>query len=101
MRYEFEEIVFPLARLLGHSLAAAVGFCGLGAISLIPIFVIKLLIAIAVPELAHPLRALETALLLADIALFAVIFIGGVAVFAVETTGTAWRRIRAALGDGK
>jgi hypothetical protein len=101
MRLQLEDVAIPLARLLGHSLTGALGFCALGAIALIPVLLLRLLVAIGVPELAEPLRVLEITLLLADILLFAVIFVGGVAVFAVETIGTAWRRIRAALDDPK
>jgi uncharacterized membrane protein len=43
MRFLFEDVAIPLARLLGHSLLAAIGFCVLGAISLIPILLLKLL----------------------------------------------------------
>jgi len=40
------------------------------------------------------LLILEQTLLFADVCLFAVIFLSGVAVFAAETVGTARRRIR-------
>lgn len=82
MKLEFENVAGPVARLLGHSAAAALGFCGLGA-----------------SEIALPLRALELTLLFADIGLFAVVFLSGVAVFAAETVSTATRRIRLALSE--
>ena len=99
MKFQLEDIAVPLAKLLGHSLAAAIGFVGLGAISLIPIAVLKILVALGIPELVQPLRALGIMLLLADIALFAVIFVFGAVVFAVDTISAAKRRIDAALKD--
>jgi len=79
---------------LGHALAAALGFCGLGLISLIPILVVKALLWLGFSELAGPLRSLEAALLFADIGLFALVLLSGIAVFAVETIAAARRRIR-------
>src|SRR5947207_15223543 len=93
IKNELEEVVLPVARLLGHALAAALGFCALGLISLIPIVVVRLLLWLGFAELAGPLRMLEVVLLFADIALFAVVLFAGIAVFAVETIAAAWRRI--------
>jgi hypothetical protein len=58
---------------------------------------LKLLVVLQLPALAQPLRALEVTPLLADIALFSVIFVSGVAVFAADAIATARRRIRDAL----
>lgn len=98
MKIAFEDAAMPLARLVGHSLAAAAGFCALAAISLIPIEVVKLLLLFGVSELVRPLQVLEQTLLFADVCLFAVIFLSAIAVFAAETIGAAKRRIKAALG---
>jgi len=54
------------------------------------------------PVLLHRVEhvgALEQTLLFADIWLFAVIFLSGIAVFAVETVRAAKRRIEAALRE--
>lgn len=98
MKPAFEDVVAPLVRLIGHSVAAAAGFCALAAISLIPIEVVKLLALLGLSELARPLQILEEILLFADVCLFAVIFLSAVAVFAAETIGAAKRRIRS-LGE--
>jgi hypothetical protein len=94
IKNEFEGAILPVARLLGHALAAALGFCALGLISLIPILIVRLLLWLGFAELAGPLRTLEAALLFADIALFAVVLFAGIAVFAVETIAIAWRRTK-------
>ena len=93
MKRAVEEAAAPLARLIGHSLAAAVGFCALAAISLIPIQAVKVLTLLGFSQIARPLHVLEQALLFADVCLFAVNFISGVAVFAAETVDAARRRI--------
>jgi ABC-type uncharacterized transport system permease subunit len=89
----FARTLSPMARLLGHSLAAALGFCGLGLIALLPIAAIKFFLWLGFTELATPLRIVETGLLLADIFLFAVVFLSGLAVFSVEAIAAAKRRI--------
>lgn len=99
MKLEFEDAAAPLARLLGHSVAAAFGFCGLAVISLVPIEVLKRLSVLGVPELLQPLQVLEETLLFADVCLFAVIFLSGIAVFAAETLAAAKRRIGAAMRE--
>jgi hypothetical protein len=99
MNFEFEDAAAPMARLLGRSVAAAIAFCALAAISLIPIMVLKMLFLIGISELVLPLRVVEQTLLFADACLFAVIFLSGVAVFAAETIGAAKRRIEAALSE--
>jgi hypothetical protein len=96
LKENFEQASSPVARLLGHSLAVSLGFCGLAVISLIPVLALKLLVLIGMEELAVPLHNLEIMLLLADIGLFAVVFLTGVIVFAVETIATAKRQIRKA-----
>ena len=50
------EVAAPLARLIGHSLAAAVGFCALAAISLIPIQVVKALIVLGFSQITRQFR---------------------------------------------
>jgi hypothetical protein len=94
IKNEFEEAALRVARLLGHALAAALGFCALGLISLIPIVVVRILLWLGLAELAGPLHMLEVALLFADIALSAVVLFAGIAVFAVEAVANAWRRMR-------
>lgn len=91
VRDEFVMAASPVTRLLGHSLAVALGFCGLAAISMIPIGAMKVLIWLGIGHLAEPLHALETLLLVVDICLFGIVFLSGVAVFLVETL-TATRR---------
>lgn len=98
---QLEHTLSPISRLLGHSLAAAVGFCGLGFIALLPILTIRLFLWAGFDELAMPLRVLEAGLLFADIFLFAVVFLSGLAVFSVETIVAARRRIRQALKEGQ
>jgi len=98
MKLAILQAAAPLARLIGHSLAAAVGFCALAAISLIPIQVVKLLTLLGFSQIARPLRVLEQTLLFADICLFAITFVSGVAVFAAETIDAARRRISKILG---
>ena len=100
MKNEFEEAARPVARLLGHSLAAALGFVGIALISLIPISVLKLVLALGVDELASPLRILEVMLLVADMLLFTVVFLTGVVVFAAETLASAKSQISKAWKDG-
>jgi hypothetical protein len=56
VKIELEDAAAPLARLLGHSVAAAVGFCALAAISIIPLEVLRLLSQIGISELVQPLR---------------------------------------------
>lgn len=90
-------LLSPVARLLGHSLAAALGFCGLGVVALLPIAATRLLLWLGFAELATPLRILEAGLLFADIFLFAVVFLPGISVFLVEAIVTAKRRICKAL----
>lgn len=99
MKLAFDEVAAPLARLLGHSVAAAVGFCALAAISLIPIEIVRLLALLGFSGLARHLRVLEETLLFADVCLFAVIFLSGAAVFAAETIAATRRRIRDVLGE--
>lgn len=99
IRTKFEDAAIPVARLLGHALAAALGSCGLGLISLIPILVVKALLWLGFSGLAGPLRRLEAPLLFADIGPFALVLLSGIAVFAAETIAAARRRIRHARKD--
>ncbi|HJU23600.1 MAG TPA: hypothetical protein VJ891_13915 [Casimicrobiaceae bacterium] len=94
MKLEYETAV-ALAELLGHSLAAAIGFCALVAISVIPILALRLLVFLGASELSMPLKFLEQLLLLADVSLFAVTFLSGLAAFTADTVAAARRRIRA------
>lgn len=96
LKEEFVTSASPVTRLLGHSLAVALGFCGLAGISLIPVGAIKLLIWLGMEQLAGPLHALETLLLVVDIVLFGVVFLSGVVVFAAETLATTIRQIKEA-----
>jgi hypothetical protein len=98
MKQWIEEIGVPLARLVGHAFAAAVGFFALAAISLIPIEIVKVLALLGFSEISRKLELLEQTLLFADACLFAVIFLSAAAVFAAETLDAARRRIRTALG---
>lgn len=79
MNLAIGEIAAPLVRLIGHSLAAAVGFCALAAVLLIPIEVVKLLMLFGFSQVARPLQILGQTLLFADVCLFAVIFVSGIA----------------------
>ena len=98
MKLSIEEVAAPLARLIGHSLAAAVGFCALAVISLIPIQIVKVLSLLGFSQIARPLHVLEQTLLFADVCLFAVNFLSGVSVFAAESVDAARRRINKPLG---
>lgn len=95
LKEEFVTAASPVTRLLGHSLAVALGFCGLAMISLIPIVAIKTLICLGIIQLVEPLHFLETLLLIVDILLFGVVFLSGVAVFVAETLATTIRQIKA------
>lgn len=57
VRDEFVMAASPATRLLGHSLAVSLGFCGLAAISMIPIGAMKVLIWLGIGHLAEPLHA--------------------------------------------
>ncbi|MGH8802427.1 MAG: hypothetical protein ACREX6_09075, partial [Casimicrobiaceae bacterium] len=94
---EVENTLSPVARLIGHSFAAAFGFCGLGAAALLPILAVKLFLWLGFDELASSLRILEVGLLFADIVQFAVVFLSGVSVFSVETVVAAKRRIQTTI----
>jgi len=96
LKEEFVTAASPVTRLLGHSLAVALGFCGLAIISLVPIGAIKALIWFGIVQLVEPLHALETLLLIVDIVLFAVVFMSGVAVFAAETLAATAKQIKTA-----
>jgi hypothetical protein len=96
LKDEFVTAASPMMRLLGHSLATAIGFCGLALISLVPIGVVKMLIWLGIRQLVELLYALETLLLIVDVGLFSVIFLTGVAVFVVETLAATKRQINAA-----
>jgi len=99
VKFEFEDAAVPLAKLIGHSVAAAVAFCAIAGICLIPLIVLKLLSFLGVSDLDLPLRVLAEILLFADITQFGVVFLSEVAVFAADTVATARRRIRDALND--
>lgn len=96
IQQDFVHAASPVARFLGHSLAVALGFCGLAVISLIPIGVIKLLIRLGVDQLAGTLHGLETLLLVVDIGLFGIVFLSGAAVFLAETLATSLEQIKSA-----
>jgi hypothetical protein len=83
-RSETEKALAPVARFLGHSFAAAIGFAGLALISLIPIGVIHAIKAWGDAELAGSLRWLELTLLTVDIGLFMTVFVAGAVIFAAE-----------------
>ena len=84
VRVEIEKSVSPVARLLGHSTAAALGFVGIALVSLLPVGVVRLIQMLGVADLADWLHLLEVVLLVADIALFLVVFLAGVVVFLAE-----------------
>jgi hypothetical protein len=101
LKDEFITAASPVMRLLGHSLATAIGFCGLALISLVPIGVVKALIWLGIGQLVELLHALETLLLVVDVGLFGVIFLAGVAVFVVETLVATKRQINAAWRNNR
>lgn len=92
----FESVALPVVRLLGHALAAGLGFGALALISLIPTLTLRWLIWLGLTELALPLRSVETGLLVADAVLFGVVSGSGMVVFAVESIAVAKQRICAA-----
>jgi hypothetical protein len=67
VKIDFEDAAAPLAKLIGHSIAAAAGFCALAVISLLPIEILRLLSLIGITELVQPLQVLEQMLLFADV----------------------------------
>jgi|CABS01.1.fsa_nt_gi predicted membrane channel-forming protein YqfA (hemolysin III family) len=81
--------------LVAHSIAAAVGFTGLAIASAIPLLVSHFLIMLGLSQLEEPLHILESVLLSADILLFLVVFLSGVAVYLVATVAHAVKEIRA------
>lgn len=91
----------PIARFLGHSLAASLGFILLGAISLIPLGAVKLLSILGVDHLNFLFGAIEKWILYADIAFFSVIFLlGAIELLAVEVVAKL-RSIKSAYQSGK
>ena len=82
-----------VARFLGHSAAAALGFVGLTAISLLPISALRLLHAIGFDQVSVSLHPLETVLQVTDATLFLAVFLTGAAVFCAEVFADAERRI--------
>jgi hypothetical protein len=94
LREAFIALLVPVAYLIGHSLAVGLGFAGLALVSLIPVGVVKALIAIGLTELAETLAWLETVLVVTDVALFLVVFFTGVAVFVVQVFSAAKDEIR-------
>lgn len=84
----------PVARLIGHSLAASLGFAGLALTTLIPIGVVRLLVMNGFGQLAESLHWLEVALFIGDVALFSVVFLTGVIIFIVETIIYAYEEIK-------
>lgn len=83
----------PVAKLLGHSLASALGFAGLAVISLVPLGVVHLLHAFGLEQLAVELHGLESFLLMLDIVLSGTVFLSGVVVFLAEILAEAKRQI--------
>lgn len=94
---EAKKALSPVGRFLGHSMAAAIGFAGLAAISLIPIVVIHLIESWGDSGLAGSLHWLEVALVTVDIALFMAVFLAGAAVFSAEVYVEAKERIMSIL----
>ena len=101
MQSHFIDTAAPISRLLGHSLAVMIGFVGFAAISLVPVGVLKVIVLLGAEHLAHLLEPVETAIVLADIGLFGLIFVNGIVVFVVEEVMTTIRTIRRILKDGK
>lgn len=93
VKKEFISAASPVARLLGHSLAVALGFCGLAVISMIPVGIIKVLIWLGIESLIEPLHALEKFLLYVDVGLFSLVFSTGVIVFVVEVAASTKRQV--------
>lgn len=85
----------PVAKLLGHTLACSVGFVGLALLSLVPVLTVKALVMMGLEGLAEHLHSLETFIFTVDIVLFGVVFLAGVAEFALEVFGDAKRNIAA------
>lgn len=91
---DHHNIAASVAKLLGHSLAVAIGFVGLAAISAIPMLALKALMWMGMEHLADSMHELETLLLTVDTAVFAVVFLAGVTVFLVEIVSETKREIR-------
>lgn len=83
----------PVAKLMGHSLASALGFAGLALVSLVPIGVVHLLHAAGLEQLADKLHGLENFLLTLDIILSGTVFSTGVAVFLTEVLVETKRQV--------
>jgi hypothetical protein len=94
---EIGRALSPVARFLGHSLAAALGFAGLALLSLVPVGVVRGLHALGVADLVMWLHGLETMLFIVDVVLFVAVFLAGAIVFLAETYVDAQARIMVAL----
>lgn len=87
------EAVNPVARLVGHSLAAAIGFALMALVALIPLGTLKLLEAAGVDTLKQWMEPGELVLLYADTALSGVVFLAGVLHFLLDLYVDFERRI--------
>jgi hypothetical protein len=88
-----EKPLGAVARFLGHSAAAAVGFVGLAIISLIPIAAVRALHAIGLADLESRLQSLEAVLGILDLVLLLAVLLAGAAVLVTEVYVEAERRI--------
>jgi hypothetical protein len=82
-----------VARFLGHSAAAALGFAGLTAISVVPKSMLRVLRDLGFDEVGISLHPLEAVLQIIDAMLFLAVFLTGAAVFIAEVLADAERRI--------
>ena len=101
IKKEFETAVSPVMRLLGHSMATAVGFAGLALISMVPLGVLQLLVHFGWTELAQSMHALESLLFFGDLGLFALVMLRGVVVFLVEVVVATKQDIKKALNHAE
>ena len=93
MPSEFVQLARPVTRFLGHSLAAALGFCLLGLILLLPIAFLRLLTWLDFDDLAKALKPAESALLYFDLLLFGITFSIGALEFVILEVRAAWSSI--------
>jgi hypothetical protein len=83
-RSDREKPLGAVARFLGHSAAAALGFVGLAVISLIPIATLRALRVLGIADLESRLNTLEVLLAALDLLLLLAVLLAGAAVFVTE-----------------
>lgn len=93
VKNEFKSAASPIARLIGHSLAVALGFVVFAVVSALPLLVVRLLISMGMSDLASALHSIEYLIFALDVGIFVVVLLTGVVVFVVETLATTRNKV--------